>query len=291
MFVQPTTGPRLSTACLYNMKLSPQQLFVSADENVSPMSSLQTQSAFTNSHTVTVSPIDARPTYFSDEKIFIGIQAYDGIEVVPQPAPRAFIPTPTFTTLNPLQYSVGGSLAPPFHPSAANAQLPPRESQSRKVPFWRRYMLWIIAGVVLLALVVAGVVVGITQVRNRASASKGASNALNGTQTGVSGANTTVGAPVINKISVQNSTLASVASTGLTLADGTWNMHLFSQKGTSRQITLQVSLDGIAYQPYQNVTLTIKPRVGSPLSATVEEDSQTGVIMASLPLIDTPFEP
>ncbi len=76
-----------------------------------------------------------------------------------------------------------------------------------------------------------------------------------------------------------NSTLNSVASTGLYLKDGTtWNMHLFVQN-TTGVISLRVSVDGETYAISEQVFLTIPPKVGSPLSATAEQDSTTGVVM------------
>lgn len=80
---------------------------------------------------------------------------------------------------------------------------------------------------------------------------------------------------------VTNNTRNSVASSGLLLKDGTtWNMHIFSQN-TTGGINLQVALDGNQFQPPQKVPLTITPKIGSPMTATAEQDEETGVIMVS----------
>ncbi|RKF66858.1 hypothetical protein GcC1_108002 [Golovinomyces cichoracearum] len=80
----------------------------------------------------------------------------------------------------------------------------------------------------------------------------------------------------------RNFTRSSVACTGLTLNDNkTWNMQVFSQN-SSGQIELQVSLDGKTFEPAKNLSLTIPPRKESPISATAQQDSHTGVIMLNV---------
>ena len=77
---------------------------------------------------------------------------------------------------------------------------------------------------------------------------------------------------------VTNATLHSVASSGLFLKDGTtWNMNVFSQQ-TDGNITLQISLDGDKFEAVHNVSFSIKPRIGSPMS---EQDQETEVVMVS----------
>lgn len=80
----------------------------------------------------------------------------------------------------------------------------------------------------------------------------------------------------------QNFTRNSVACSGLILNDSkTWNMQVFSQN-SSGNIVLQVSLDGEKFEPATNLSLDIPPRKKSPISATAEQDDQTGSVMLNL---------
>ncbi|KAI1004487.1 hypothetical protein K3495_g3728 [Podosphaera aphanis] len=132
----------------------------------------------------------------------------------------------------------------------------PNKPVEKKESFWKRHAYWILGIVVLLVILFS--IVGVVIARLRPPKGQ------------------------ILEIT-RNNTLNSIASTGLTLLDKkTWNMHVFSQNSSSGQIELQVSLDGHKFEPPTNVSLTIPPRVGSPISATAEQDTVTGVIMLNL---------
>ena len=144
--------------------------------------------------------------------------------------------------------------------TAPPVPLPPRyckpevqaRPKSEQKPFWKRHLYWILGIITLLMILIS--VIAVVLARLKPSDTK----------------------PIE---AIRNNTRNSVASTGLTLLDNkTWNMHVFSQNSTG-QIALQVSLDGKTFEPPTNVSLTIPPRVGSPISATAEQDSQTHVIM------------
>lgn len=221
------------------------------DDNISPLSSVQGTPVLGESRNAAVSPVETASTtttYFPDEKIAIPIEAYDGIEVAPRRPSRGL--EVVTAPVSPPQYTVGGAQV---NYANTDAKLPDRPA---KKPFWKRYFLWILAAA-LLSLILICTVAGLAMRPHN----KDKKVLVSGT--------------------VRNSTLHSVASTGLFLKDGTWNMHLFTQN-TTGGITLQISLDGDTYQPYHNVSLTIPPKIGSPLSATAEQDKQTGVVMASL---------
>lgn len=260
-------------ACLYNMKSSHLQLLDDSDM-ISPMSTVQSTPVSFSAQPAVVSPADTRSTYFTDEKCAMPIQAYDGIEVVPE-QPRRPSRGLEVVLQHPPGYSVGGAQVNYIN---ADAELPAR---SNLVPFWRRYLLLIIAGIFLLLIIIAGVAVGINKAKANGSVSKAANGSLAGSNTTSSTELGVTNTTSVAKLAVTNSTRDSVASSGLWLKDGTFNKYLFNQKSSGR-ITLQVSLDGETYEDYQNVTLTIPPKVGSPLSATAEEDSQTGVVMINL---------
>ncbi|CAD6506145.1 BgTH12-07075 [Blumeria graminis f. sp. triticale] len=147
--------------------------------------------------------------------------------------------------------------------TAPPVPLPPRyckpevqaRPKSEQKPFWKRHLYWILGIITLLMILIS--VIAVVLARLKPSDTK----------------------PIE---AIRNNTRNSVASTGLTLLDNkTWNMHVFSQNSTG-QIALQVSLDGKTFEPPTNVSLTIPPRVGSPISATAEQDSQTHVIMLNL---------
>ena len=140
-------------------------------------------------------------------------------------------------------------------PNYSGVQLPAREPVRS---FWRRH-LWHIA-VLVFALAIVGVVVGVVT-RHLKKTSQ--------------------------PVAVLNNTLHSVATTGLFLKDGvTWNMATFWQN-TTGAINLQLSLNGATWQAAKAVKLTIPPKIGSPLSATAEQDSTTGVIMVDCPAKQT----
>jgi len=216
------------------------------DDDISPLSTVQGTPVLGHNDVAVVSPAETHNrVYFPDEKIVMPIEAYDGIEAVPRRPSRGL--EVTAGSEKPPNYTVGGAQVGYIN---ADAELPDRPA---KKPFWKKHFLWIF-GISLLLLILIVTLAGILsrpQKHNKEVSTV-----------------------------VTNSTLHSVASTGLKLKDGTWNMHLFSQN-TAGGVTLQISLDGDTYQPYRNVSLTIPPKIGSPLSATAEQDSQTGVIMAS----------
>lgn len=220
------------------------------DDNISPLSTVQGTPVPFGSRNAAVSPVETASTtttYFPDEKIAIPIEVYDGIEVAPRRPSRGL--EVVTASASPPQYTVGGRQV---NYTNADAELPDRPA---KKPFWKRYFLWILAFVLLSVILVSTIAGLVMRTRNK-------------------------GKKVAVSATIRNSTLHSVASTGLFLKDDTWNMHLFTQN-TTGGITLQISLDGDTYEPYRNVSLTIPPKIGSPLSATAEQDRQTGVIMAS----------
>jgi hypothetical protein len=220
------------------------------DDNISPLSSVQATPVLPGAQMAAVSPAEPNhPNYFPDEKIVMPIEAYEGIEAIPRRPSRGL--EATGATENPPSYTVGGAQVGYAN---ADAELPARPA---KKPFWKRHFLWILTIAILLVIFITTVAGLLSRPRKTKEVTV-----------------------EVSKV-VTNSTLYSVASSGLFLKDGTWNMHLFSQNHTGG-ITLQVSLDGESYEPYQNVSLTIPPKVGSPLSATAEQDPQTGVVMVRL---------
>lgn len=139
-------------------------------------------------------------------------------------------------------------------PKSAEADSQKRQQQ---IPFWRRHIWWITGSIVLLLILISILL-------SLAFKSSGGNE------------NTT------KKAIVTNSTANSVASSGLFLRDGeTWNMHLFAQNKTG-SINLQISLDGSKFAAFQPVSLTIPPRIPTPMTATAEQDAQTGVVMVNI---------
>lgn len=199
---------------------------------VSPVSTMSAlQIPISDEKHVVISPVE-KAAYFSDEKICMPVA--EGMEV----------------------HQTGSDASPQLAPSEhSDAKLP---EQAYQAPFWKRHLLWLIAGVVLLIILI-GILTGLVVATQYSK---------NETQT--------------IKAVVTNATMNSVASSGLFLKDGTtWNMHVFSQNKTGG-ITLQVSLDGQQFQTAREVALTIPPKIGSPMSATAEQDEETGVVMVSV---------
>lgn len=193
---------------------------------VSPVSTLRTP--IDDEKHVVISPVEKAAAYYSDEKICMLVA--DGIDV-----------RQATSDAHP-------QLVPPKY---ADSKLPERVYSP---PFWKRHVLWILTGVVLLIILI-GILIGLVVATHKG-------------KNGVS-----------HKPVFTNNTRDSIASSGLFIQDGTtWNMHLFSQNETGG-INLQVSLEGGGFQPSQKVPLTIQPKIGSPLSATAEQDKDTGVVM------------
>ncbi|KUJ21720.1 uncharacterized protein LY89DRAFT_729225 [Mollisia scopiformis] len=197
---------------------------------VSEISSLSAaQTPIDDGKHVVISPAE-KAAYFPDEKICMPVG--EGIEV------HQSGPNNASRLLPPPIYEVG--------------ELPERQYRP---PFWKRHLLWIMAGVVILIILI-GILVGLV-----VASHNGRSGQM--------------------KPMVVNNTRNSVASSGLFLKDGTWNMHIFSQN-TTGGISLQVALDGNSFNPPQKVPLTIMPKIGSPMAATAEQDEATGVVMINL---------
>lgn len=127
--------------------------------------------------------------------------------------------------------------------------------QEERRPFWKRRLVWLLvllAAIAIAAITVAGVLL------HQRSTQK--------TDTKMS--------------TSQNSTISSVASSGLFLGNGTtWNMQVYMQN-TTGGIQFQMSLDGKTFGSRRNVSLEIAPKVGSPLSATAATES-TGIVYVS----------
>lgn len=123
---------------------------------------------------------------------------------------------------------------------------------SQKKSFWKKHMYWILGIIALLIILFS--VVGVIISRSRSSKVK-----------------------IIDF--TRNNTRDSVACAGLAVNQSEkWNMFVFSQS-SSGQIELYASLDGETFEPATNISLEIPARVGSPLSATAEQDLQTRAIM------------
>lgn len=197
---------------------------------------------------------------YSDEKIVMVAPVGQGMEVVepnrrPSHAPEVVLAAPPMAQLPPMppMPPMPPLVAPPGY---ADTELP---SRPKPRPFWKRHILWIIA-ILGLGILVIGVVVGVI-----------------GHTESKSARTNTASIPTVRVTT--NNTLNSVASSGLFLNDGmTWNTHVLWQNSTGG-INLQISLDGQTFQPEQPVKLNIQPKIGSPLSATTEVDSSTGVVM------------
>lgn len=138
---------------------------------------------------------------------------------------------------------------------------PPKYVEAKHPPFWRRHFWWIFAsGIILIVLISILLGLAFKSPPRRGTATR---------------------APIVT-----NSTLHSVASSGLMLRDDTtWNMHLFAQNDTGG-INLQVSLNGGQFETVQKVSLAIEPRIGSPMTATTQQDEDTGVIMVDTSCIE-----
>ena len=226
---------------------------VSLVETVSPMSSIRSKISYDEKpypeekspptsydEKFPLSPVE-KGTYFSDEKVMIA---------------RTPTRSPTYRLTPEVEAPVvqnqnqDQNQTPPYYATP----LPDRPQQR---PFWKRYLLWIVAIVLLLAIFI-GVVVGITAHHHKSTKDS-------------------------TSTTVSNNTLHSVASSGLFLNDKkTWNMQTFVQN-TTGGIILQYSLDGKTFQNASNVVLDIKARVGSPMSATAEVDLTNGVVTVCFP--------
>ncbi|KAH6724335.1 hypothetical protein BKA61DRAFT_27696 [Leptodontidium sp. MPI-SDFR-AT-0119] len=226
----------------------------------SPVSPLQTPTDGQRNMAV-FSPVEQ--IIYSDEKIVMVAPVGQGMEVVepnrrPSHAPEVVLAAPPMAQLPPMppMPPMLPLVAPPGY---ADTELP---SRPKPRPFWKRHILWIIA-ILGLGILVIGVVVGVI-----------------GHTESKSARTNTASIPTVRVTT--NNTLNSVASSGLFLNDGmTWNTHVLWQNSTGG-INLQISLDGQTFQPEQPVKLNIQPKIGSPLSATTEVDSSTGVVMLNL---------
>jgi hypothetical protein len=202
---------------------------------------------YTELPSFTVSPISMASTPVSDEKHVVFSPAE---KTAYFPDDKICMPVADGIELREAVSDSAPQLAPPKY---AEADLPDRQ---KRASLWRRHIWWIIASAVILIILI-GILLGL------------AFKSHSGTTT-------------TRKVIVTNSTANSVASSGLTLRDGTtWNMHLFAQNKTG-SINLQISLDGGKFETVQKVPLTIQPRVGSPMSATAEQDQETGVVMVNM---------
>lgn len=122
--------------------------------------------------------------------------------------------------------------------------------------FWRRYLIWIIvAAVIVVALIIGFVIGGV--VANHKMKEKTEVSAF-----------------------IPNNTLASVASSGVFMKDETtFNLQTFWQT-SSGSIQYMMALDGSTFQKARNASLSIAPKVGSPISTTAFTDS-TGLVYVS----------
>jgi hypothetical protein len=153
-------------------------------------------------------------------------------------------------TRQPPSATGNSSLQPPGYQTLV-AELPDRP----KKPFWKRHLVWLLLAVILI--LILAIILGKLFSHHSNDSKDRKLSAI-----------------------IPNNTQNSVASTGLFLQDGTtWNTHVFWQNSTGG-ITMQMSLDGSkSYAASRKVSLTIPPKVGSPLSATAEQDEETGVVM------------
>lgn len=134
------------------------------------------------------------------------------------------------------------------------------------IPFWKRHIKWLAAGMLGLAIILAIIV--------RVSV-----HAMNSKTT------TTMTGSDVQAVLGRNNTLKSVASSGLFLKDGkTWNTQVYWQSSNG-SINMQFSLDGKTFQPAKQVKLTFPPKVGSPISATAELDSVGTVVVCFLQVL------
>ncbi|KAL3426765.1 hypothetical protein PVAG01_00274 [Phlyctema vagabunda] len=130
-------------------------------------------------------------------------------------------------------------------------------------PWWRRRTVLILFGLILVVVLVA--IGGIIYATKQSNKKK----------------DNVVKVEPFTFDNVQNSTLNSVASSGLFLNDGiTWSMQTYWQTPTG-SIEMQRSLDGETWIPAQNITLPIAPRTRSPITATASTDTQ-GVVYLTL---------
>ncbi|CAG8978536.1 hypothetical protein HYALB_00012267 [Hymenoscyphus albidus] len=204
-----------------------------------------------------VSPISPAEVeaYYPDDKIVMVSHGPPPSFVTPSTAPSdtssSMLPSTQGTHLSQKYYNETRSFEPPTY---SQAPLPERPNQR---PFYKRHMLWLI-GILLLIIITAGIVIGVLV--GRWSGKKSGSGSANA--------------------EIFNNTKRSVASSGLFLNDKTWNMQTYWQDPNG-DIRYQMSLDGKKFETPRNTSLMIRPKVGSPLSATAETDP-TGVVYLSV---------
>lgn len=137
-----------------------------------------------------------------------------------------------------------------------------RKSQPR---WWRRYFIFIIIGVIVCFSLIIGFAVGSVVAHNK---------------TKESDSTTTKSTSTV----IPNNTVATVASSGVFLAgSSTFLMQTFwqSSNGSMQYI---MSLDGKTFQATRNVSLTIAPKVGSPISSTAFTDV-SGLVYVGCPMV------
>jgi hypothetical protein len=138
-----------------------------------------------------------------------------------------------------------------------------RKSQPR---WWRRYFIFIVIGVIVCFALIIGFVVGSVVAHHKTLESI--------TESTKSTASTVI----------PNNLLASVASSGVFLVGkSTFVMQTFWQS-SNRSMQYTMSLDGKIFQDTRNVSLTIAPKVGSPISSTAFTDI-TGLVYVSFTAI------
>jgi hypothetical protein len=135
----------------------------------------------------------------------------------------------------------------------------PCEERKSKPRWWRRYFIFIVIGAIVFFALIIGFVAGsvLAHHKTKESDSKSTTSTV-----------------------IPNNTAASVASSGVFLVGkSTFVMQTFwqSSNGSMQYI---MSLDGKTFQGTRNVTMTIAPKVGSPISSTAFTDI-TGLVYVS----------
>ncbi|TVY56559.1 hypothetical protein LSUE1_G009886, partial [Lachnellula suecica] len=173
----------------------------------------------------------------------------------------------------------GGDTPSPMTPSPREQQAPPStsntdraflggysdvpcEERKSKPRFWKRYFVCIVVAIIFVIAGVIAIVVAITHSHKFQSD------------------------PTATSKDIPNNTLATVSSSGVFMKDKTtFNLQTFWQT-TNGSIQYMISPDGKNYLPEGNLSLTVAPKLGSPLSSTAFTDT-SGLVYLTLFYIST----
>lgn len=178
-------------------------------------------------------------------------------------ATNPFPVSPTMYNGDPTMFKGEGSWKTPVFDSEL-LRVPQEPSNS----IWKQFNVWKVLFFAFMAFVTGVVITAVVLNNKTKSSSK--------TACAAAAPNTTTSALL--------STTASVTSSGLFLQDGaTWNMQVYYQPANSTKIIYKMDLEDsseLGYESFQaarNMTLSVLPKPGSPMTATASTDT-SGVV-------------